>query len=186
MVYHHPCSDEDWSLSGEGGLLGGGWCSLDGGELGEPEVGLGVLLGGSSSSVGSVDDHGLDDVDVFSSATVSSGQLVVDQGNGVVEGVGPDLLVHVDDSGSGEVLEHHSVQLDGGGLSLEDLAHGHDLSLDLPNFVLSLHLGPEAGFGKHLVLGEDSDSIAGGVGVAVAWELSANHPELSNLKTQQN
>jgi len=114
---------------------------------------------------------------------VSSSKLGVKHGDSVAERVGSELLVHVDHSGSGEVLKHDSVHLDGAGLSLEDLGDIHDLSLALSDLVLSLHLIPELGSGEHLVLGENSDSIASWLWVGLTGELSSNNKELSNLNT---
>lgn len=57
------------------------------------------------------------------SSAVSSRHLSVELGDGVVEGVGSDLFVHVDGISSGEILKDDSVNLDGVSLSLEDLTH---------------------------------------------------------------
>jgi len=167
--------------------VGSGGGPLDGGDLGELEGGSGQLGGlGPPDFVLLVDDHGLKDVDILSAGTMSAGHLVVDEGDGVVEGVGSHLSVHVDDSSAGKVLEHDSVELDGVGLALVDLANRNDLSLAFSNLILSLHFVPELGPGDHDVLGEDSNSIAGGLGSSLRWEFPSHNPVLSDLETREN
>ena len=169
-------------MGGESGLVRSSGGSLDSGELGELGGGPSELVGvGSLDVILLVDDQGLKDVDILSSGTVSSGHLVVDEGNGVVEGVGSNFPVHVDDSSAGEVLEDDSVKLDGVGLSLVDLANRNNLSLAFSNLILSLHFVPELGPGDHDVLGEDSNSIASGLGAGLGREFPSHNPELLDL-----
>ena len=184
IVFTMSRSDKGGSLGGEGGLVGSGGGSLDGSELGELDVGLEVLHGGVSLGVVAVDHHGLDEVDGVGSGGVTTGHLVVDHGHGVVEGVGPDLSVHVDDTLPGEVLEHEPVDSHGGGLLLEDLVHRDDLALALSDLVLALHLVPELGPGKYLVLSEHADSVASRLRLGLAGQLSSDDPVLSDLQTQ--
>lgn len=178
-------SHQDGSAGVEGGLLSSNGGSLDVRHLGELEVGFGVLVGSRALDVVSLLHHeGLDDVDGFRASAVAACHLVVELGNGIVEGVGSVLLVHVDDASAGLVLHHDAVHADRVGVALEDLAHGHNLTLASSDFVLPLHLVPKAGPGKHGVLGENSDSIASGLRFVLTGSLSANNPELSNLTSQ--
>jgi len=75
------------------------------------------------------------------------------------------FLVHVDCFSSGQVSEYDAVILDNASMLLVDLLNGHDFTLDLSDFVLSLHVVPELGLSKDWVLGEDSHSVEGGVRV---------------------
>ena len=113
---------------------------------------------------------------------MSTGHLVVHLRNGSAESVISVLLVHVDDTGSSQVLQDDSVVLDAVGFALEDLADIDDLTLALPDLVLTLHFIPELGPGNDGVLGEDSDSIASGVWVGLRWVFSSDNPVLSDLK----
>jgi hypothetical protein len=154
--------------------------------LGELEVGLGVLVsGGTLDVVSLLHNQGLDDVDGLRASAMTASHLVVELGDGVVQRVGPVLFVHVNDTSAGLVLHHDSVHSDRVGVALEDFAHGHNFALASSHFVLPLHLVPEAGPGKHGVLGENSDSIASRLGFALTGSLSANNPELSDLKSQE-
>lgn len=93
--------------------MGSSWGSLHGGEFWELQAGLGILDWDISSEIASLlDGQGLDDVDIFSFGTVSSSHLTVDIGNGIAEGVGGNLSVHVDNTGGGKILEDDSIYFD--------------------------------------------------------------------------
>lgn len=62
-----------------------------------------------------------------------------------------------------------------------DFLDGDDLTLDLSDLVLSLHVVPELGLSKNWVGGEHSHSVEGGVRLLLGREASANHEELSDL-----
>jgi len=174
------CSDEDGSGGSEGSLMGSGGSSLELSELGEAERLLGELrnLRALELRVGKL--HGLDDVDALVSGGVTTGELSVHLRNGTAKGSGSVLLVHVHIILSGKVLEDNAEVLDGAGGALEDLADGNDLTLALADLVLSLHLIPESGTSENGVLGEHSDSEAGGLRVLSGRRLSADDPVLSN------
>lgn len=159
-----------------------GWGSLDRGDLGEGELVLVVLPDVGPDDISLVDDLGLDDVNGLRSATVTTSHLVVHHGDSSAESVVSELLVHVDDSGSGLVLESDSVVLDCIRFSLEDLVNGHDLSVSGSNLVLSLHLVPELGTSQHWVLSEDSHSEQSWLWGSLSWKASSDNPVLSNLK----
>jgi len=59
------------------------------------------------------------------------------------------LLVHVHSTSAGEVTENDTVVSDGSGLLLKNLAGGDDLTLNLSDLVLPLHMVPELGPGEH-------------------------------------
>lgn len=61
------------------------------------------------------------------------------------------------------------------------LAGGHDLTLDLPDLVLSLHVVPELGASKHCVASKHSHSEELGVGVLLRRESTADNLELPDL-----
>jgi len=123
----------------------------------------------------------LDDVNRIASGTVSTSHLRVHLSDGSTKCVTSVLLVHVHDTSSGKILKHDTVVLDGIGFSLEDLAHGDDLTLALSDLVLSFHLVPELRSSKDGILSENSYSVAGWVCLSFTWQLSSNNPELSNL-----
>lgn len=176
-------SDKDGSGGGEVRLVSGRGGSLELRKLGEAKRLLGELRnsGGGLVELVVLEADGLDDVDALMTATVATGELLVHLGDGAAKGDITVLLVHVNVVLTGKVLEHDAVVLDGGGGALEDLAHGDDLTLDLANLVLSLHLIPELGASDHGVLGEHSDSVAGGLGVLRSGSLSADNPVLLDL-----
>ena len=120
------------------------WCSLDVGDLWVSKTSSGILLGLFSGNLTVWDNNGLDDVKGVTSGGVSTGHLGVKLGNSTGEGVVSEFFVHVDDTGSGEILEDDTVVLDGVSASLENFTDGNDLSLSSSDLVLSLHLVPES------------------------------------------
>ena len=123
--------------------MSGGGSSLDRRELGESSSSGSELDGGGSLELRVGDNGGLDDVDSLRPGGVSAGHLVVELADSANERVSSELLVHVDVTLPGLVSQDDAVVLDGVGLSLKDLRHGHDLSLSSPDLVLPLHLVPE-------------------------------------------
>ena len=174
-------SDKDGSGGLEGALVSSERSSLDLGELGELEASLSVLsdVGSLGGAVG--DKSGLNDMEALMSSGVSTRDLGVKLSNSAAKRDITVLLVHVDIIVSSEVLEDNTVVLHGGGLSLEDLADGDDFTLNLSDFVLSLHLVPEVRSSNNSVLGEHSDSVASGLRVLLRRSLSTDNPVLSDL-----
>ena len=62
------------------------------------------------------------------------------------------------------------------------LASLNDLSLDLSDFMLSLHVIPELGPGEDLITGEQAHSVNLWVWISFRWKSSSNNVELSNLQ----
>ena len=62
------------------------------------------------------------------------------------------------------------------------LASLNDLSLDLSDFMLSLHVIPELGPGKDLITGEQAHSVNLWVWLSLTWKTSSDNIELSNLQ----
>lgn len=112
---------------------------------------------------------------------MSSAHLHVHLGNGTVKGGVSVFLVHVDGDGTGEVSENDSVVLEMSGVLLKDLTGGHDLSLNLSDLVLSLHVIPEFGSGENGVGGEHTHSVKFGLGVLLGRVSSSHDEELSDL-----
>lgn len=102
--------------------------------------------------------------------------------NSASEGGVSELLVHVDGFSSGQVSENDAVVLDDASLLFVDFLDGDDLTLDLSDLVLSLHVVPELGLGKDWVGGEHSHSVEGGVRLRLSGEASADDEELSDLQ----
>lgn len=61
------------------------------------------------------------------------------------------------------------------------LGDGDDLSLDLSDFVLSLHVVPELRLSEDSVLSEDSHSVELGLWFSLAGQTSSDHEKLSDL-----
>lgn len=162
--------------------MGKRWCSLLGSELGVLQIFLVELSRLVTKDLAWWLDDGLDDEDVLSSGTMSTSHLVVHLGDSTAKSVVSVLLVHVNHTGSSQVLEYDTVVLNCVGLALEDLTDRHDLTLTLSDLVLTFHLVPELGSGNDGVLGKNSDSIARWVWGFVRWRLSANNPVLANLE----
>lgn len=115
------------------------------------------------------------------SGRMSSGHLHVHLGDGSAEGHVSVLLVHVNGTCAGEVTENNAVVFDGANLLLKDLTRGDDLTLNLANLVLSLHVVPELRPGKDGVSLEHTHSIELGVRNLLSCEGSSDDKELSHL-----
>ena len=59
-----------------------------------------------------------------------------------------------------------------------------DLSLNLSDFVLSLHVVPELRLCEDTVLSEYSHSVQSGIWVLLTWEASSDHEKLSDLNSR--
>ena len=105
-------SDNGWSVGGELGEVSLGWGSGEIGELWISEGSLVVLSDVLSNDVLSVNNLGLHDMNGLGSTGMSTGHLVEHLGDGTAEGGVSELLVHVDDTCSGLVLEGNTVVLD--------------------------------------------------------------------------
>ena len=139
--------------------------SLNLGELGESDCVVSELLDGTSLNILIIKIDGFDDVEALMSSGVSTRDLSVELGNGTTERNITVLFVHVDIIVSSKVLEDDTEVSHSVGSSLKDLANGDDFTLNLSNFVLSLHFIPEVGAGNNSVLSEHSDPVASGLGI---------------------
>ena len=104
------------------------------------------------------------------------------------------FLVHVDNDGTGQVSEVDAVISHNSCLLFKDLkrvssrvlvtylAGLDDLSLNLPDFMLSLHVIPELGPCKDLITGEQAHSVNLWVWFVLCWKPSSDNIELSHLK----
>ena len=193
LVCHKVCrdaptlkvrSEQGGSLGLEGGLESGVGSALFVVGLGEPDRFLVELTDLSSSHISLRDDGSSDDLNRLVAGRVSSAHLHVQLGDGTVEGSVSVLLVHVDGDGTGQVSKNNSIILDAARLLLEDLAGGHDLSLNLSDLVLSLHVVPELAAGEHGVGGEHTHSEELGLRVSLRGVSSTDNVELSDLCKQ--
>ena len=62
------------------------------------------------------------------------------------------------------------------------LAGLNDLTLDLSDLMLSLHVVPELGPSEDLITGEQAHSVNLWVWISFRWKSSSNNVELSNLQ----
>lgn len=97
-----------------------------------------------------------------------------------------EFLVHVDCFSSGQVSENNTVVLEDTGVLLVDLLNRDDLTVDLSDLVLSLHVVPELRLGKHWVLSKHSHSVESGVWVLLTCESSSDDEELSDLQSPKS
>ena len=149
--------------------------------LGEPDRFLVELTNLGSSHFSLRHDGGSDDLNRIVTGRVSSAHLHIQLRDGAVEGSISVFLVHVDGDGTGQVSENDSIIPDNIGPLLEDLAGGNNLSLNLSDLVLSLHVVPELAAGKDGVGGEHTHSVELGFGALLRGVSSTDNVELSDL-----
>ena len=89
-----------------------GWGSLLSCEFRELEAVFQVLGSSSSKNLLVGEDHSFDNMNAISSGTVSTSEFTVHLGDGSAKRNVSILLVHVDDTGSSEILQHNTVILD--------------------------------------------------------------------------
>ena len=142
---------------------------------------FGKLANLSASHAGLVEDGGSDDLDGVQGGGVTTGHLHVHLGDGTAERHVSVLLVHVDGIGAGEIAEEDTVVSDGTSLLLENLGGGDDLTLDLADLVLSLHLVPELGASEDGIAGKDAHTEKLGVLVRLSDKSATDDVELSQL-----
>ena len=172
---NHGCSDSSDSRSKS---LGWSTYTL----VGLWETGIGGELDNVATSAVLVEENASsNNLDGFTSSAMSSGHFLVHLGDSSAKGVVSVLLVHVDCTSSGQVTEEDSVVPDASGFLLEDLAGGDDLSLDLSDLVLTLHVIPELGTSNDWVAFKHSHSVQSWVWVSFAGQGTAHDVELSNL-----
>ena len=104
---------------------------------------ISVLDGLRAAQFRVVQDTGSDDLDRVLGSAMSTGHLHVHLGHGSAEGRVSVLLIHVDSTSSGQVAKDDAVVPDAARLLLENLTRRDDLTLDLADLVLSLHVVPE-------------------------------------------
>jgi len=129
-----------------------------------------------------IEDRGSDDLDRVLGSAMTTGHFHVHLGDGTAEGDISVLLVHVNGTSAGQVAKNDTVVSDGTSLSLEDLRGGDDLTLDLTDLVLSLHVVPELGPGENGVSVEHSHAVELGLGVLGSGERTTHDIELSQLR----
>ena len=141
-----------------------------------------VLCSLGSSALRIWNNTGSDDLDRLLSSTMSSSHLHVHLRDSSTKCRVSVFLVHVDNDGTGQVSEVDAVVSHNTRLLFKDLASLNDLSLDLSDFMLSLHVIPELGPGKDLITGEQAHSVNLWVWLSLAWKTSSDNIELSNLQ----
>lgn len=152
-------SDKSGSLGLEDSSVSSGGCALTLVGLGELSAAVGHLHDVCASEFAVRDNAGADHLNSLSTGTVATGHLVVHLGHGTAERGVTVLLVHVDGKSAGEITENDTVVLDGGGMLLVDLGGGNDLTLNLADLVLSLHVVPELGTSKNGIASKHADSV---------------------------
>lgn len=152
-------SDESGSIGLEDSLVrhvGGALAFVANGEL---SVVIGHLNVCCASEVLVINNAGFDNLDGFSTSTVTTAHLRVHLGHGTAERGIAVLFVHVNGEGTGEITENDAVVLDSSGVLLVDLAGGNDLTLHFTDLVLSLHVVPELGTSEDSITGKHTDSV---------------------------
>jgi hypothetical protein len=147
----------------------------------ESNVLVGELVDLVASHVRVAQHGGSDDLDGVTGGGMTTGHLHVHLGDGAAEGHVSELFVHVDGIGTGQVTQNDAVVSDGAGLLLEDLRRRDDLTLDLADLVLSLHVVPELRPGEHGVALEHTHSVELGLRNVLRGQGSADDVELLDL-----
>jgi hypothetical protein len=140
-------------------------------------------LGATKLGIG--DDAGSDDLDGVVGGGMATGHLHVHLGDSSAEGRVSVLLVHVHGTGTSEVTENDAVVSDAADLLLEDLGSGDDLTLDLADLVLTLHVIPELGPGENGVTMEDTHSVELRVRGLIRGETSTDNVKLFQLQRKE-
>jgi len=135
----------------------------------------------SATKLGVLNDASSDNLDGVVVCAVTTRHLHVHLGDSSAERRVSELLVHVHSTSAGEVTENDTVVSDGSGLLLKDLAGGDDLTLNLSDLVLPLHMVPELGPGEHGVCGEHTHSVELRIRGLLSGKSSADNVVLSQL-----
>ena len=175
-------SVESGSAGSHEGVHGLGGSALEVVRFWESNVLLGKLFSLLTTHLRAVEDGGSDDLDRVLGSAMTTSHLHVHLGDGTAEGNVSVLLVHVNGTSAGQVTKNDTVVSDGTTLSLEDLRGGDDLTLDLADLVLSLHVVPELGPGENGVSVEHSHAVELGLWVLGRWERTTHDVELSTLR----
>jgi hypothetical protein len=150
----------------------------------ESNVFFGILANLVTTHGRVLKDGSSDDLDRVLGGAMTTGHLHVHLRDSSAKGRVSVLLVHVNGTSAGQVTEDNAVVPDAGGLSLEDLARGDDLALDLADLVLSLHVVPELGSGEDSVSVEHSHAVELGLGVLLCGQSTTHNVKLSQLRQQ--
>ena len=179
------CSVESGSDGSDSAVNGLVRCALESVRFWEFNVLVVILADLLAAHVRVVQHARPDDLNRVLSSTVATSHLHVHLGNGTAEGDVSVLLVHVDGIGTGQVSEDNTVVADGTGLLLVNLAGRDDLTLNLADLVLALHVVPELGAGEDGVALEDAHAVEGRVGGLLSGQGSSHDVELSQLRRQE-
>ena len=131
---------------------------LSGSDQWEAEILAEVLISIVSLNLRIPDDCGLDDLDVASHSSVSTGHVVVHLPDGTSQRDISVLLVHVVGSASASVAQPNSEILNLGGGLLENLSDIEDLTAGSLGLGERLHVVPELRLGDDRVPCEDLHS----------------------------
>jgi len=178
---NQSCSVKRRSGSSDSGVDGLERSALEVVRFWEFNVGRGELTDLGATKLGILNNASSDDLDGVVGGGMTTGHLHVHLGSSSAEGSVSVLLVHVHGTGTGEVTENDAVVSDAAGLLLEDLASGDDLTLDLTDLVLTLHVIPELGPGEDGVTMEHTHSVQLRVRGLVRGETSSDNVELFQL-----
>jgi len=141
---------------------------------GESEILVDKLVGVVSLQFLILDDRSLDDLDVASHSSVSSGHVAVHLSNSSSQTGSSVLLVHIVSSASRSVSEPDSEVLDLSGGLVEDLGNIEDLTTSSLGLGQRLHIIPELRFSNDGVASEDLHSVDLWAGVLGGWGSSTN------------
>ena len=157
--------------------------TLDGAQHWKLELVVPVLDAlGSPDLVLLVEDGSADDGDGIGGSAVVAGHFGVELADSAVEGDIAVLLVHVVVARAGLIPQHNAEGLDMGGLALEDLVDGQDLSLGALGLELAAKMVPELGLGDDFISGEEADDIDLGTSLCIGRHLAAEHEVLTDLE----
>ena len=124
----------------------------------ETEVLVQILVGVVSSDIAISDDGSLDDLDIASHSSMSTGHVVVHLSDGTSQSEVSVLLVHIVSTASASVAQPDGEVLHLSRGLVEDLSVIEHLTNGSLGLGEGLHIVPELGLGNDLVASEDLHS----------------------------
>ena len=140
----------------------------------EAEVLVEVLVGVRSLDFFILDDGSLDDLDVASHGSMSTGHVVVHLSNGTSQSDVSVLLVHIVSSASASVTEPDGEVLHLSWVGVEDLSNIEDFSTGALGLGQRLHIVPELRLSNNLVTSEHLHPVNLWAWVLGGWGSTTN------------
>jgi len=150
------------------------WDNLSWSDEWEAEILINELVSVVSLDFTVLDNGSLDDLDVASHSSVSTGHIAVHLSDGTSQSGLSVLLVHIVCSASGSVTKPDSVVLNLGWRLVEDLGDIEDLTASSLGLSQRLHIIPELRLSNNGVASEDLHSVDLWAWVSGGWSSTTN------------